>query len=135
MNVYFGEDGHICSCLVKAVGAVPAVVWIEAEHSVHTNGQPIDVYLFRDARQVCLVSLHVVTLLWHAQAEEERKRAEAEAAAKEAAELAANPVLRLRKLISCGATPSDVAAELKTIDVQGGHVGRMRVLYEVTHAS
>ncbi len=65
------------------------------------------------------------------QAEEERKCAEEEAAAKEAAELAANPVLRMRKFIASAASPADVAAELKTVDVQGGHIGRMRVLYEV----
>ncbi len=65
------------------------------------------------------------------QAEEERKRAEEEAAAKEAAELAANPVLRLRKFIAAGNSAADVAAELKSVDVVGGHVGRMRVLYEV----
>ncbi|BDA48496.1 Eukaryotic translation initiation factor 5 [Coccomyxa sp. Obi] len=64
------------------------------------------------------------------EAEEERKRAEEEAAAKEAAELAANPVLRLRKFIAAGNSAADVAAELKTVDVVGGHVGRMRVLYE-----
>ncbi len=69
------------------------------------------------------------------QAEEERKRAEEEAAAKEAAELAANPVLRLRKFIAAGKSAAGIAAELKTVDVAGGHVGRMRVLYEVRHPS
>ncbi|KAK9917141.1 hypothetical protein WJX75_001258 [Coccomyxa subellipsoidea] len=63
-------------------------------------------------------------------AEEERKRAEEEAAAKEAAELAANPVLRIRKFIAGADSAANIAAELKTVDVQGGHIGRMRVLYE-----
>ncbi|BDA48454.1 Eukaryotic translation initiation factor 5 [Coccomyxa sp. Obi] len=62
------------------------------------------------------------------EAEEVRK---VEAAAKEAAELAANPVLRLRRFIADGNSAADVAAELKTVDVGCGDLGRMRVLYEV----
>ena len=68
------------------------------------------------------------------QAEEERKRAEEEAAAKEAAKLAANPVLRIRKFIAGADSAANIAAELKTVDVQGGHIGRMRVLYEASHS-
>lgn len=66
------------------------------------------------------------------QAEEERKRAEEEAARKEAEELAMNPVLRLRKLISEGASPKAVVDDMKTIDAEGGAVGRIRILFEVS---
>lgn len=62
------------------------------------------------------------------QAEEE---AAAEAAAKEAEELAAAPVNRVRKLASSGASPKDILDELNTIDAEGGQIGRTRILYEV----
>lgn len=58
-------------------------------------------------------------------------QAEEEAARKEAEELAANPMKRVRKLVHSGAAPDDVLAELATIEADGGQIGRYRILYEV----
>lgn len=57
--------------------------------------------------------------------------AEEAAAAAEAAALAADPVLRLRKLAEGGAEPKALLAELRGVEVEGGQIGRTRVLYEV----
>ena len=58
-------------------------------------------------------------------------QAEEEAARKEAEELAANPVKRVRKLALSGAAPKEVIAELGSIDAEGGQIGRTCILYEV----
>lgn len=68
--------------------------------------------------------LHL-TILRCVQAEEEEARKDAE-------ELAANPVKRMRKAASSGASLEDVLAELNGIEVEGGQIGRSRVLYEVS---
>ena len=58
-------------------------------------------------------------------------QAEEEAARKEAEDLAANPVKRVRKLALSGAAPKEVIAELGSIDAEGGQIGRTSILYEV----
>lgn len=77
-----------------------------------------------------MVKKHSLTRATAAQAEEERVAAEEAAAAAEAEALAANPVLRLRKLAQAGAEPRELLAELKGVEVEGGQIGRTRVLYE-----
>ena len=85
----------------------------------------------------CLLSSQAEEEAARKEAEEEaaRKQAQEESDRKEAAELAADPVKRMRKLAYSGASPRNILAELNTIEAEGGQIGRTRILYEVSNLS
>ena len=65
------------------------------------------------------------------QAEEAARKAEEEAALKVAEEAAKDPVKQVQASLAKG-KPAATAALVKSLDVEGGPAGRMRVLYEVS---